>query len=120
MQTLADINELRLSTYQLQEFDGCRLLIVGDHDLSYHHQVELIFFDVQHIKCDVEFYDPVFQLLGPCHCGCGSQRIGIRADGGSFEITAAGYQIVTGLVFHYDRENLQPGERIAPWVKRIP
>src|SRR5688500_12685540 len=42
-----------------------------------------------------------------------------RADDGGHEIIARSVEVVLGMVYYYDRgERLQPGERIAEWVKR--
>lgn len=115
---LEKVNELQFFNYRLQHFDGWKLYVIGDNDLSYHHGVELILTGVKHITCDVDFYHPVFRHLGSCVCGCSGQRLGIQTDSGSFEIVFDGLEIVTGVVFHYQRPNLQPGERIASWIAK--
>lgn len=118
MSTLEAVNELRLFDYRIQHFDGWQLLVIGDHDLTHHHHVELISTDVQHIHSDIEFYHPKFRDLGPCLCGCTGRRLGIQADRSNFEIISAKLEIVIGNVYHYNRENIEPGERIALWVKQ--
>lgn len=92
------------------------MLMIGDNNLTYHHEVELIFTDVVHIRCDINVYHPQFSNLGSCPCGCEAIVIGIQAEEADFEIAAEKLEIVTGTVFHYHRRNLQPGERIAQWV----
>ena len=117
MTTLEDVNRLKLASYRIQLFDNWKLLAIGAHDLSYGHEVEITFENVQHINCDIEFYDPVFQQLGACPCGCSAIRIGISADKGDFEIIAMNFDITLGIVYHYKRGTLKSGERIAPWIE---
>jgi hypothetical protein len=46
-------------------------------------------------------------------------RFEIATDEGTFEIVAVSAAVAVGSVYHYDRGALlQPGERIASWVKR--
>ena len=55
MLTLSELNAMQLTKYRIQQFDGELLFVVGDDDLSCHHQVEITFRGVQHIHCDIEF-----------------------------------------------------------------
>lgn len=50
----------------------------------------------------------------------GGIRFEIMTEDGTFEIIAESATIQMGKVYHYDRGvQLQPGERIAPWVKDV-
>ncbi|WP_166821416.1 hypothetical protein [Thalassoroseus pseudoceratinae] len=116
MSTLEDVNRLKLWDYRIQHFDGSRLLVIGDNDLTYHHEVELVFTDVYHINCDVDFHHPQFFEMGSCGCGCGAFFTGIQAEDKDFAIAAEKLEVSLGTVFHYRCKDLQPGERIASWV----
>jgi hypothetical protein len=39
--------------------------------------------------------------------------------GADFEIISTKLEIVIGMVYHYEREPLEPRERIAPWIKDL-
>ena len=116
MPSLDEVNALKLWDYQIQHFDGSRLLVIGGNDLTYYHDVELVFTGVVHISCDTNFSHPQFSDSGSCHCVCGAYRTGIKTDEADFAIVAENREIIIGTVFHYQRKDLKPGERIAPWV----
>jgi hypothetical protein len=119
MATLDEVNRLAVAgvdEFRFESFDGFLLLIIGSFDLCYYHDIELLFTEVEFISCPTYFCEPQFRDAGPKNDG---RRFEIRTDEGLFEIVAEGASVVLGKVFHYDRgEQLQPGERIAAWVKR--
>ena len=116
MSTLIDANNLKLWDYRIQHFDGSELLVIGSNNLVYYHDVELVFTDVCRIDCAINFHPPQFHDFGPCPCGCGASQYHIQAEDSEFTIAAEKLEIVLGTVFHYQRNELKPGERIAPWV----
>ncbi|WP_295619690.1 hypothetical protein [Chamaesiphon sp. GL140_3_metabinner_50] len=64
MEAVNRLNNL-LSSYDecsLSSFDGCRLVIIGDFDLTYHHAFEAEFVEVSYINCPTYFYAQVFRL----------------------------------------------------------
>ena len=119
MATLDDVNRLAaggMDEFRFESFDGSRLVVIGGFDLSYYHDVELTFVDVEFIHCPTYFLDPRFRETGPRGQGRGFE---IKTREEVFEIVADSVSAVIGKVYHYDRgAALQPGERIADWVKR--
>ena len=124
MDAFHEVNDLaatgRAAHFRLVSYDGGRLLIVGSFDLTYYHDVELSFVDVCRINCPTEFHWPQFRDSG-VSLGDGGRRFTVRTDEGTFEIVAERAEVAIGKVYHYDRgDELLPGERIAPWVRRRP
>lgn len=68
------------------------------------------------IRCPTYFREPQFRDGGKTESGT---RFEIKIDEGVFEIVAESAAVTLGKVYHYDRGSaLQPGERIAAWVKQ--
>lgn len=110
--------------------DPGRLRLGADHDLTYHHNLELVFGDPVLVVCPAAFQDPVFREATPDEVRTVSRQAGetpavlvaFEADEGGPEparglIAAGRLDVVHGIVFRYWRENLAPGERLAPWVR---
>jgi hypothetical protein len=117
--TLEEVNRLStggVNEFRVESFAGTQLVVIGSFDLCYYHDIELTFTEVEFIHCPTYFREPQFQDAGRSGEG---RRFEIRTDEGRFEIVAESVSVVLGKVYHYDRgADLQPGERIAPWVKR--
>jgi hypothetical protein len=123
--SLAEVNESAKghTDFTIQSFDGHRLVIVGSFDLGYYHYIELHFVEVAHINCPVWFDEPEFTDEGRIDdvaLGIDEpRRFVIRTDEGRHEVIARSVEVVLGMVYYYDRgKQLEPGERIAEWVKR--
>ena len=115
--------------FSIRAYDG-DLLLLGSFDLAYYHTIELEFRDVLFINF------PTFQL-GALHFAIAdsdarSAHAHLDLDDNEilFEITddpgfsdqryyivASKLLVREGMVYHYQRDNLKDGERIAPWVK---
>jgi hypothetical protein len=57
MEVVKHLNNL-LSSYdecKLSSFDGFRLIMIGDFDLTYHHAFEAEFLEVSYIQCPTIF-----------------------------------------------------------------
>jgi hypothetical protein len=118
MATLEEINQLAkgVTDFRIQSYSGSKLLLIGSFDLCYYHDIELIFSEVSFIRCPTTFFCPHFTQADTGH---GESRFQIHTDEGDFEIVAGSLDATIGKVFHYDRgDQLQPGERIADWVRR--
>ena len=115
----AEVNRLSaagMDEFRLESFDGSRLLVIGSADLCYYRDAEITFVDVAFIRCPTSFREARFREAGRTQDGT---RFEVRTAGGMFEIVAASASATLGKVYHYDRgSQLQPGERVAPWVKR--
>jgi hypothetical protein len=127
------LNRIGCWEWQLQSFDGHRLCLIGGADLVYSHIAELWVSGVAYVSCPTRLLHPTFRQ--PTEIERSSVRIivdlsqsplvvAIHAETESsseplpFLIVGEAVELVTGTVYHYERGDLQPGERIAPWVKR--
>ncbi|MFD8478646.1 hypothetical protein [Kitasatospora sp. NPDC059673] len=116
--------------WDVVSWDPSRLVLGADHDLTYHHSLELRFDEPELVTCPASFQDPVFRAPTPAET-TGVQRqlgatpavlVAFTADAGGPDpadglIAAGRLSIVRGTVFRYWREELRPGERHAPWVR---
>jgi len=106
------------------------LTIIGGNDLSYSHAVEIVFSEVTFISLPTYFSHALFRLASREEVSalrdrneiegtvfCIVAEHGNGSDGPKHFVAASRVECRFGTVFHYRRENLQPGERIAPWVK---
>lgn len=108
-----------------------QLVLAGSFDFSYYHNVEITFTEVEFILCPgsvftVELFrlaneEEIIQLHSIMH-GC--ERNGIvfclenEFEQQRFYIVAEQMTYHFGMVYYYERPNLQPGERIAEFVIR--
>ncbi|WP_051450955.1 hypothetical protein [Actinospica robiniae] len=110
--------------------DAGQLRLGAGHDLTYHHGLELIFHGPAIVNCPIGFQDPVFRAPTPQELQAITSRVGelpsllvaFEADAGGRELTtcliaAESVEVKLGTVFRYWRENLTPGEGLAPWVQ---
>ena len=118
---IAQVNELGLWDYTLSRIDDHTLLILGSNDFDYYHDFELELRGVTFCDLPDEFSHAEFKLMNRMR-----RRIDIavaaepKSDIGmhQYSIRAAEVSARIGTVYYYDRKELKPGERIAPWVKR--
>ncbi len=114
-----EVNQLStdgVDEFRIDPFDGSRLVLIGSFGLCYYYDVEVTFTEVAFIRCPTYFRAPKFSEAGKTEDGV---RSTITTDESTFEIVAESAGVAVGKVYHYDGgEQLQPGERIAPWVKR--
>ncbi|QSX07411.1 hypothetical protein JYG23_08920 [Sedimentibacter sp. zth1] len=125
---LNNIFDFRVSSVD----EGGVLTIIGDFDLSYHHSVEIIFKETEYISCPLSISDVSFrfatesekeELRAKCDYDrsnlviCVIEDIHLRNVTKKHFIVAEEIEYRFGTVFHYKRENLKEGERIAEWVK---
>lgn len=98
-------------------------------DLTYAHDLELVFGDPSLVVCPAAFQDPVFREPTPDELRSVARRLGetppvlvtFDADAGGPDpvpclITAERLDLVRGTVYRYRRERLAAGERLASWV----
>jgi hypothetical protein len=111
-------------------WDSGRLRLGAGSDLTYHHDLELVFHVPLFVRCPTAFQDPVFRPPTPEEMLLLARQIGttpaavvaFEADAGGADpasclIAAERMETVRGVVFRYWRENLEPGQRLAPWVR---
>lgn len=116
--------------WDVVSWDAGQLCLGADHDLNYHHSLELIFQDPLFVTCPTAFHDPVFRLPTPEEIHTVTRQVGeapplvvvFEADAGGSEpatclIAANSVEVVRGTVLRYWRGDLKPGERLAPWVR---
>ncbi|QUI20785.1 hypothetical protein HZI73_00525 [Vallitalea pronyensis] len=114
------------------------LTIIGSFDSSYHHELEIYIKNPSYISLPKYFESPTFRLAtlqekkdlekerlfskgldGTVICIELDRQLAEEFDQ-PFEkhyIIAENFTYKFGLVYHYKRENLEEGERIAEWVK---
>ncbi|MFI6288041.1 hypothetical protein ACIBCM_25400 [Streptomyces sp. NPDC051018] len=116
--------------WDVVEWNAGRVRLGAGSDLSYHHGLELVFGDPVFVMCPAVFHDPAFREPKPDEVRSVSRQVGetpavlvaFEADAGGPEpasglIAAGRLEVVQGVVFRYWREDLAPGERLAPWVR---
>lgn len=119
--------------WDIVAWDPGRLRLGAGSDISYTHGLELVFSDPVFVMCLSFFQDPVFRAPTPDEVRLIARQVGeippvliaFEADAGgpgpaSGLIAAGQLDIVQGTVFRYWRENLEAGERLAPWVEPPP
>lgn len=121
--------------WEIREFDGSRLRLVADNDLTYHHALEVVFTDLDYLACPSQFTNPVFREptraerdLVRQYCGEFPPVIvafDVDPNFGWAErlpclIAADSIEVVPGLVHRSPRADLGPGERVEPLELRRP
>lgn len=113
------------------QHQGRQLVLAGSFDFSYYHNVEITFHEVEFILCpgtifNVELFrlateEEIVQLNAIMY---GYERSGTvfclenEFEEQRFYIVAKQMTYQFGMVYYYDRPNLQPGERIAAFVTK--
>ncbi|GIJ81492.1 hypothetical protein SAMN05443287_1294 [Micromonospora phaseoli] len=117
--------------WDVLHFDGSQLRLAAGHDLTYHHDLEVVLTDVAYMACPTQFWDPWFReatrderALVRRHAGEESPVIvafdvdaPAAGDLLTCLVTAGLVEVVPGLVYRYWRDNLSAGERLAPHVR---
>jgi hypothetical protein len=129
----AFLDSSNLCEFVLWSLVDNELLILGSDDLAYYHQVEIAYHGLEYIEAPSSFWRPRFRDATELETRRSWRRRVVGADksaslyviedGGdgaieTYFIAAESCVVSVGMVFHYDRPNLEPGERIAPWVRR--
>ncbi len=112
-----------------------KLILIGSGDISYYHQIEIIFHNVSYISCPTMFrvakirkatsreQEAIRRLLVN---DCDFEKdiiFCIETDIDDEEIHQKHYIVAEKIeynndfVYHYKRENLKENERIAEWVR---
>ncbi|MEU2673059.1 hypothetical protein ABZ622_30205 [Streptomyces sp. NPDC007164] len=111
-------------------WDPGRLSLAAGWDLAYHHGLELVFDDPGFVSCPATFQDPVFRDPTSEERARVARQLGeelpvvvaFEADAGGREpvsclVAAEKLKIVRGTVLRYWRDDVAPGQRLAPWVR---
>ncbi|MFJ3927663.1 hypothetical protein [Streptomyces sp. NPDC090022] len=111
-------------------WDAGRLTLAAGYDLTYHHGLELVFGEPEFVSCPSAFQDPVFRAPSAAELLKVARQLGgeppvvvaFEADAGGQEpvsclIAAERLDIVQGTVLRYWREDADPDQRFAPWVR---
>lgn len=120
-----------LSEFVLWSLADGQLLLLGSDDLAYYHQIEVVYHGVEYIDAPTSFWRPRFRNATEEETRLFRTGKGVGRDtelyiiedrcGGvvvTYLIAAESCSMSVGMVYHYDRANLQPGERIAHWIHR--
>ena len=136
MQSVLDrINDVVSTTnttdFLVQSFADGTLLLIGSFDLHYYHEVEVRFHDVVFVGLPIYGLDsPMFSVASDeerqshAHLELDEDdvlfRVRVDADvngGKIYYIASKQVTVSEGIVYHYLRDDLKEGERIAEWVK---
>ncbi|MFG2987282.1 hypothetical protein ACGFYQ_39625 [Streptomyces sp. NPDC048258] len=111
-------------------WDGGQFRLAAGHDLSYYHDLELVFRDPFIVSCPSGFYDPAFRAPSPDELQQLARQLGeeppvvvaFEADAGGQDpvsclIAAERLDIVQETVLRYWRDDAAPGQRFHPWVR---
>src|SRR4051794_38738281 len=114
---LKQINDLALWDFETHHTAPGTLLVLGSTDFTYSHYLELEFLNVTFCDLPPQFSHAELRL------GRDSTEeemtIWIHAESWDtvgmkdYEVRAGSLEVRIGRVYYYERENLQPGERIA-------
>jgi len=113
---LARINDLQLWDYEVSRLDEGTVLILGSNDFAYSHYLEAEFRDVTFTDLPAQFSHARFRLGRD---SSDEATVWVTAESildvgtKEYEIRASAMTLRVGRVYYYERENLQPGERIA-------
>jgi hypothetical protein len=115
-----------ISDFLVFSFNDSRLLILGSFDLAYYHEIEIAFEGVSYIGLPAVFDRPRMRFATPDEAGLFA-FLGLEHTDRVFVIElesserkhfVVAQQVFARkcMVYHYRREDLKPGEEIAPWV----
>ena len=135
MQTVINrINELVQNTnatdFNVHAFDRDNLLLTASFDHCYYHEFEVHFYGVSYIELPVYCIrtprfsianDSIRRLYSYLDLDIDELLFEVHqdfkfGDGHRFHVAARQIELIEGMVYYYQRENLKPGERIADWV----
>lgn len=115
------VQHLGLQDFSVFSYDPGRLIICGSDDRSYYHKLEIIAEDPIYIQGEMDWYCDVDSdfIRANVDLPAGDiRKLDFYSDDRlAFSVTAESFKVNFDLVFYYKRENLQPGERLAYWIK---
>ncbi|MEU3554649.1 hypothetical protein [Streptomyces fragilis] len=116
--------------WEVIAWDPGQFRLAAGWDLAYHHGLELVFGDPAFVGCPARFHDPVFRAPTDEERTGVARRLGeeapvlvaFDADSGGRDpfpclVAAERLEILHGTVLRYWRDDLAPGQRLAPWVR---
>lgn len=118
--------------WELLTGNGAELRLAAGYDLTYHHGLELVFTEVSYLACPTRFCharfreptsqerDSVRRYVGDVPPVVAAFDVEAEFGDGNLPCVVAAdtVEVVPGTVYRYWRENLEEGERLAPWVRR--
>ncbi|MDF1661221.1 MAG: hypothetical protein P1V97_05590 [Planctomycetota bacterium] len=128
-QVLARDKDIR--EFQLYSVEQNRLILTGSRDHAYYHQIELRFENTRYMSIPMEFSDPIFRygeeddyerIRRIVELENQDLIIHVEAETPAalepqnFYIVAQTLTLDSDMVYHYQRENLVDGERLASWA----
>lgn len=128
---IEEINKLGCWEWHLLSFDGHRLCLAGGTDLTYYHVAEVWFSGVTYLCCPTRLLHATFRYATDTESRAAGRIVDLtesnivvavnaettaRLEAMAFFIVADKIELVAGTVYYYERADLKPGERIAPWV----
>ena len=120
----------KINDFYILDNDGFNMVIAGSFDLSYYHNVEIKFCEVEFICCPQRFEvdqirhataDEILELSKTVRV-VGNDSIAFclvdSSFGDKYYILAHAIEYKFETVFYYMRANLKDNERIASWVSK--
>ncbi len=124
------VTNTNTSDFQLQSFDSVNALLIGSFDLCYYHELELLFHEVSYINLPtVGLSLPRFAIADSnvrrmhAHLELDDTDILFEIvndpdfSGQRYYVAAERLTVREGIAYHYQRDELKDGERIASWAK---
>ena len=97
--------------FRIQSFDSWQLVLLACWDLTYHHNVEVVFNDVSFLQCATDFRAQNFRLAKREECAHFLQQLDgdatvfcFDSDGTTYFVAAKTIEIEEKLVLHYAPE----------------
>jgi len=129
-----ELEKTNIEDFNIIYKDEDKLIVAGSFDFAYYHELEITFFEVDFIQCPGRYFsvkkirfateEEVKQLATTSygnHGGftvCFEYQFMGEGEKDKFFICAHEADYKWETVFYYNRENLQPDERIADWVPK--
>jgi len=115
--------------FKVASYNGRELIIYGSNNFTTCHQLTIIFHDVSFFSGDFEWSrddeNELIQLIEIDETP-GSEKFKFRFQSDGYyhsnhqhkiEICAKAISYNTDIILYFEKENLEPGEKIAEWVK---
>lgn len=126
-----ELKNTNIDDFYIIHYDSSsKLTLAGSFDFSYYHDIEITFDDVSFISCPGSVFkvdtfrlatQEESKLLYEISHGY-NEHTAICLEDNMFKtkffITANDLNYSLAKVYYYQRENLQPNERIADWARK--
>lgn len=118
------IKENNIWSFKIVKTENLNLLLIGGNTLDGYHELEMYFKGVEYLACLTVFNaDNLREATEDEKILIGKNYVNISCPiflcfekfDAKYFIVADALEYKTGVVYHYQRESLEEGERIAEW-----